>query len=144
MFNKPATALVPDLFCNFYLVKIYKIANNPATTEAREKISTYLESLEFYKHFDLWLTKFENYQILLNKISHRFLMTTKLFIGWKSLIKNWKVLIFWNSGAKCKKSIVVQNKPNLLLKIFLEKTWTLQLYKINTNWKWFTKDTKSC
>jgi hypothetical protein len=81
MFNKPATALVPDLFCNFYLVKIYKIANHSATTEAREKISTYLESLEFYKFFDVCLTKFENYQILLNKISHRFLMTTKLFIG---------------------------------------------------------------
>ncbi len=32
------------------------------------------------------LTKFENYQILLNKISHRFLATTKLFSGQKNLI----------------------------------------------------------
>ncbi len=30
-------ALVPDMFCNFYLVKIHKIANNLATTEDREK-----------------------------------------------------------------------------------------------------------
>jgi hypothetical protein len=30
-------ALLPDMFCNFYLVKNHKIANNLATTEAREK-----------------------------------------------------------------------------------------------------------
>ncbi len=29
------------------------------------------------------MAKFENNQILLNKISHRFLVTTKLLIGWK-------------------------------------------------------------
>jgi hypothetical protein len=40
-------ALVPNMFCNFYLFKNHKIANNSATTEARETISTYLESLEF-------------------------------------------------------------------------------------------------
>jgi hypothetical protein len=40
-------ALVPDVFCNFYLVKNNNIANNSATTEVREKISTGLESLEF-------------------------------------------------------------------------------------------------
>ncbi len=41
--------LVLAMFCNFYLVKNHKIADNPATatTEAREIISTYLESLEF-------------------------------------------------------------------------------------------------
>jgi hypothetical protein len=49
------------------------------TTKAREKISTCLESLEFYNFFDVYLTKFENYQILPNKISDRFLLTTKLF-----------------------------------------------------------------
>jgi hypothetical protein len=37
-------ALVPDM-------KNHKIANNSATTEAREKITTYLESLEFQKIF---------------------------------------------------------------------------------------------
>jgi hypothetical protein len=46
-FCRQVAALVKDLFCNFYLVKNHKIANNSATTEAREKISTYLESLEF-------------------------------------------------------------------------------------------------
>jgi hypothetical protein len=30
-------ALVPYMFCNFYLVKNCKTANNSATTEAREK-----------------------------------------------------------------------------------------------------------
>jgi hypothetical protein len=38
-------AMVPDMFYNFYLVKNQKIANNSSTTEAREKISTYLESV---------------------------------------------------------------------------------------------------
>jgi hypothetical protein len=69
-------AWVQDMFWNFYLVKSHKISNTSATTEAREKISTDLESVEF---FDVCLTKFENYQIFLNKISHRYLMTTKLF-----------------------------------------------------------------
>ncbi len=42
-----SAALVPDMLCSFCLVKNNKIANNSATTEAREKISTDLESLEF-------------------------------------------------------------------------------------------------
>ncbi len=75
---------VPDMFSNFYLVKSHKIANNSATTEAKEKISTDFESLEFQKYFDACLTKFENYQILL---SHRFLLTTMLLNGRKSLIQ---------------------------------------------------------
>jgi hypothetical protein len=36
-----------DMFCYFYLVINHKIANNSVSTEAREKISTYLESSEF-------------------------------------------------------------------------------------------------
>jgi hypothetical protein len=32
------------------------------------------------------LTKFENYQFFLNKISHRFLATTELISGQKSLL----------------------------------------------------------
>ncbi len=67
-------------------MKNHKIDNNSATTEAREKISAYLESLEFYKCFDLCLAKFENYQYLLDKICHRFLVTIKLFSGWKNFI----------------------------------------------------------
>jgi hypothetical protein len=80
IFRHQVAAWVPDLLCNFYLVKSHKIANNSATTEGREKISTDL------KFFGICLTKFENYQILPNKISHRFPLTTKLFTGWKSLI----------------------------------------------------------
>ncbi len=42
------------MFWNFYLVKNHKIANNSATVETREKISTYFESLEFFDvMFDL-------------------------------------------------------------------------------------------
>ncbi len=70
------------MFCNFYLAKSHKIASDSATTEAGEKISTGLESVEFYTI----LTKFENDQILFNKISHSFLMTTEPFTGQKSLI----------------------------------------------------------
>ncbi len=43
-FCHQVAALVPDMFCNFYFVKNLKIANNSATTEAREIISTDLKS----------------------------------------------------------------------------------------------------
>jgi len=46
-FCHQVAALVPGIFYNFHLVKIHKIANNSVTTEATEKISTYLESFEF-------------------------------------------------------------------------------------------------
>ena len=90
-FCRKVAALVPYMFCNFYLVKNHKIANNSASTETREKITTYLWSLEFMNFFDICLTKFKNYQIILNIISHRFLVTIKLFSGWKSLIKKCAV-----------------------------------------------------
>ncbi len=70
-FLLPGGSIGSDMFCKFYLVKNHKIANNSATTEAREKISTHLESLEF-RIFDVWSTKFEDNQILLNKISDKF------------------------------------------------------------------------
>ncbi len=76
--------LVPDMFGNFYFVKNHTIGNNSTTTKAREKISTDLESLEIQKFFDVCLTKFENNLLLLNKIGQRFILTTKLFIGWVS------------------------------------------------------------
>ncbi len=44
---RQVAAWVPDMFCNLYLVKSHKIANNSATTEAGEKISTNSEYLEF-------------------------------------------------------------------------------------------------
>ncbi len=47
-FCRQVAAWVPGMFCNFYLVKNLKIANNSTTTKAREKqISADLESLEF-------------------------------------------------------------------------------------------------
>ncbi len=75
-FCHQVAAWVPDMFCNFYSVKSHKIANNSAMTEGKVKMSTDLESLEY---FMMCLTKFENEQILLNKMSHRFLVTTELF-----------------------------------------------------------------
>jgi hypothetical protein len=72
-------ALFPDLFSNFYLVKNHKIAKNSTTTEAREKISTDLESLELKN--DVYFTKFKNNQIFLVKISHRCLLTAEIFTG---------------------------------------------------------------
>jgi len=50
-------ALFPDLLSNFYLVKNHKIAKNSAITRGREKISTDLESVEF---FDACWTKLKN------------------------------------------------------------------------------------
>jgi len=73
---------VPDMFCHLYLV----ISHTIAITEGREKISTDLESLEFKTFFDVCLTKFEKHQILLNKVSTRCLVTTKVLSGSKSLI----------------------------------------------------------
>jgi hypothetical protein len=81
-FCHQVAAWVSDMFCNFYLVKNHKIANNSTTNKARLKISTYLESLEFQKCIEVYLTKFKNNQGLHNKISQRFLLTTKLFIYW--------------------------------------------------------------
>ncbi len=43
-FCRQVAALVPDMVCKFYLVKNQKIANNSATTETTEIISTYLDS----------------------------------------------------------------------------------------------------
>jgi hypothetical protein len=40
-------AWVPDMFCNFYFVKNYKLVNNSTTTKAGEKMSTDLEFVEF-------------------------------------------------------------------------------------------------
>jgi hypothetical protein len=46
-FGCQVAALVPDMFCNFYLTNNHKIDNNSATTEAREKNMHILESWEF-------------------------------------------------------------------------------------------------
>ncbi len=100
------TVSVSDMFCGFYRVKTHKNANNSTTTKAREKISTYLEFIEFGNlieesqncnnstttkageknnhrfgiHRQVNLTKFKNHQILQNKIGQTFLLTTKPYI----------------------------------------------------------------
>ncbi len=71
-------AWVPDMFCNFYLVKNHKIAKNSTTSKAREK-NKYRFGI--FRIFYVRLTKFKNNQILLNKISRRILLTTKVFTG---------------------------------------------------------------
>ncbi len=43
-------AWFPDLFCYFYFLKNPKIVKNSTATKAREKISTDLESLEFFMY----------------------------------------------------------------------------------------------
>jgi hypothetical protein len=53
-FCHQVAAWFPDMFCNFYLVKNYKIADNSTTAKAREKIRTDLESLEFLIVFDVY------------------------------------------------------------------------------------------
>jgi hypothetical protein len=80
-FCRQVAAWLADMFCNFYFMKNYIIAKNSTTRKAREKISKYLESLEFQKFSDVCLAKFKNNQILPIKDSHRFLLTTKLFTG---------------------------------------------------------------
>ncbi len=45
-----------------------------------------LESSKFYKFVDVGVAKFENNPILLNKINHRFLVTTRLFMERKILM----------------------------------------------------------
>ncbi len=69
------------MFSYFYFVKNHDIDNNSTTAKAIEKIRSNLESLEPEKFFDVGLAKFESKQILFNKISHRFLVTNKLFGG---------------------------------------------------------------
>ena len=79
-FCPQVAAWVPYMFCNFYLVKNRKIDNNLTTTKAR-KISTGFKSVEFWNFFDVCLTKLRNNHTSCNKISHRFLLATKLFSG---------------------------------------------------------------
>jgi hypothetical protein len=63
----------------------WKIINS-ANTELREIISTDFKFWENLIKFFVRLSKFKNHQILHNKISHRFLVTAKLFTRWNLLI----------------------------------------------------------
>jgi hypothetical protein len=53
-FCHQVAAWFPDMFYIYFLVINHNIANNSTTDEAREKISTYLESLEFYKFLSMF------------------------------------------------------------------------------------------
>jgi hypothetical protein len=57
------------LFCNIYLIKNNKIARNSTTTKAREKISTDLESPEF---FEVCLTNLETIKFYFIKLATDF------------------------------------------------------------------------
>jgi hypothetical protein len=58
------------MFCNFYFFKSIKFANISATAQAREKISTDLESLELkkmmYVRLNLKMIKFYTIQLAKN------------------------------------------------------------------------------
>jgi hypothetical protein len=54
----------------------HKTANNSATTKAQENICADKESQKIRKNFDACLTKFKNNHSLLNKVSHRLVVTT--------------------------------------------------------------------
>jgi hypothetical protein len=70
----PGGSMSPRYVCDFYLLKIAKLLITQQPLKDREKIGTYLESSKFWKFFDVSLAKFENNQILLYKISHKFLV----------------------------------------------------------------------
>jgi hypothetical protein len=71
--------MVPRYVLRLYFVKNHKIAKSSTTTKAREKISTDLESIEHYNFLCMFV--YLKNQILLYKISHSFILTTKLFTG---------------------------------------------------------------
>ncbi len=62
-FYGQVAAWVPDMLCDFHLVKNHKIANISTTTKVREKISANWESLEFQIFFYVCLTKFKKSNI---------------------------------------------------------------------------------
>ncbi len=83
----PATgvSMVPTNVLKLLLCEKLSVKNT-TTTKAREKNKHRFGILKILEIFDVHLIKFENNQILLNKSSHRFLPTTKLFTWQKSLI----------------------------------------------------------
>jgi hypothetical protein len=62
-------------------VNSHKIDNNSTTTKAREKKLSHIWNPNNFRHFLIYVTRFENNKLLLDKISQRFLLTTKLFNG---------------------------------------------------------------
>jgi hypothetical protein len=58
-------SMLPRYVCNFYLVKNCIIAKNSATTKAKEKISTYFESLDILMYVGINLKTIKFYLIKL-------------------------------------------------------------------------------
>jgi hypothetical protein len=89
-------AWVPDMFSNFYLVKNHKIAKYSTTTNAREKISTDLEPLEFLNFFMyIWLT-LKAIKFYLIKLATDFYWQTSYLKGERySLITILKHAVHW-------------------------------------------------
>jgi hypothetical protein len=81
IFCRQVAAWFLDMFCHFYFVKNHKFVSNLRTSVARVKIGVCLEYLEFLIIINVCFSKYKSNQILLHKISHRFLATTKLLLG---------------------------------------------------------------
>ncbi len=69
------------MFSNFYFVKNDTIANNSATTEAKEKNKHRFGILRISDILDICFSEIKNSKILLYKICHLFLALTNLFTG---------------------------------------------------------------
>jgi hypothetical protein len=80
-FCHQVAAWIIDIICDFYIDKYLKIVNNTTTNKLDKKLGIDLESLQFQKIVYVFLAKFKNNHILHIKISHRFPVATKLFIG---------------------------------------------------------------
>jgi len=63
-------------FATFIQWKVTKLLITQQPLKLEKKINTNFEALEFQKFLDVNLTKFENSQILLNKISHSILVSS--------------------------------------------------------------------
>jgi hypothetical protein len=73
----------PDMFCNFYSVRNRKVDNNLMNMVGKEKCKRVFRIVGAFENFKMYVRiNFKNNLILLNKICRRFIMTSKLFIGW--------------------------------------------------------------
>ncbi len=62
---RKVAAWVLDIFCNFYLVKNHKIANDSTTAQARGNVHRFRILRNLEKKIDAGLTKLKNNQILI-------------------------------------------------------------------------------
>ena len=74
-------ARVPDMCCNFYLVKNHKIDKNSTTTKAREKRRTDLGFLQFKKFSDGCLTNLKAIKFYQIKLASDFYLQPSDLLG---------------------------------------------------------------